>query len=123
MGWFSSSEEIESHGEINNNVIVDDTVKNSQHKEISSILYIIAGVIVIVLIMKLFQIYNKQMKKKYSRSREVLWISIQLTYKLNIVHVKLIPRIEMFVNRKISGKKNTKIHEQLKLAEINAIYL
>lgn len=56
------------------NVIVDNTVKNTLHQEVSTLLYIVA-VIVFGLIVKLFHIiyYNKQIKKKYiARSRDTL---------------------------------------------------
>lgn len=75
MGLFSSSEEkIDAKGGINNNVIVEDHMKNSQsqHKEVSTLLYVIIGVIVLALLIKLIQMYNRRMKKRYSRSTEVL---------------------------------------------------
>lgn len=73
MGLFSSSEEkIDAKGGINNNVIVEDQVKNSQHKEVSTLLYVIIAVIVFALFIKLIQMYNRQMKKRYSRNNEVL---------------------------------------------------
>lgn len=73
MGWFSSSEEIESKGEINKNVIIDDKVKNKQHEEVINILYVLVAIIVIGFLVKIFQMYNKQLKKKYlSRSRDNL---------------------------------------------------
>lgn len=75
MGLFScSKEKIDAKGGINNNVIVEDQVKNSQsqHKEVSTLVYVIIAVIVFALFIKLIQMYNRRMKKRYSRSTEVL---------------------------------------------------
>lgn len=69
MGFFSDSkEEIESKGAINNNVIVSDQMKEN-HNEMRTIMYVIAVVIIFSVIIKLFQIYNKIHKKKYTRNQ------------------------------------------------------
>lgn len=68
MGWFGSSEEdtIESTGTINNNVVIKDSVQ-IHNDELRTILYIIAGILIVGLIYKIFQIIRNSHKKRYIR--------------------------------------------------------
>lgn len=66
MGSASSKDPstIDTTGNINNNVIISDTV-NVHSDHMATALYIIAGIKIIELLYLCFRIYNKNNKKKY----------------------------------------------------------
>lgn len=66
--WFSKNEEIhktvESTGQVNNNVIVEDSV-TIHNTEIIILLYVIAIVKVFEFVVYLYSTHTKRMKRKY----------------------------------------------------------
>lgn len=69
--WFSKNEEIkktvESTGQVNNNVIVEDSV-TIHNTEIIILLYIIAIVKAIEFIVFLYNAHTKRLKRKYGQN-------------------------------------------------------
>lgn len=71
MGGSSSKEEttqdVKSSGMVNNNVIVDDHIQIT-NKDVVWIMYVIAGAIVLSLVLKMYQMFYRGLKKRVQRA-------------------------------------------------------
>lgn len=78
MGWFDSSEEskeekmVDSNGQVNNNIIIQEA-KDTHHQvglseKLVTGTYIIIGIEILKLIICLYTVWRRQMKKKYNNA-------------------------------------------------------
>lgn len=72
--WFSSQEEkitktIDAAGQVNSNVIIEDTVR-VHNSEIIYLLYVIAAAKILEFIMYVYSRHSKQMKRKYENNNQ-----------------------------------------------------
>lgn len=72
MGGGSSKDlKIDSAGQVNTNIVVEDTV-NVHNQQFLIILWIICAIKIIEIIMRLARNYGKGLKKKYSNTSAIV---------------------------------------------------